>query len=207
MLRTSHHKCCNLEIKLIIILFFYEIKEMNRPRGEDFSLNGISYSIAFWKEGRWKTYYRKFKVRYLRHNASHIRVSGKYSQDLCFDEVLCKENNKFMIYGIPSATQNQVIQKILKEDKLDSFLFKEIFELDKLKLNNCIRDLKFLPHSYIRIVNNNCELRLKIYSYKNRLPVNLDSQFEEKFLVTFPEFTLINNRIPSWCIVEKPKSD
>jgi hypothetical protein len=196
-----------LEIKLIIILFFYEIKEMNRPRGEDLSLNGISYSIAFWKGGEWKTYYRKFKVQYLRHNASHIRVSGKYSQDLYFDEVLCKENNKFMIYAVPSATHNREIQKIFKEDNLDSLLFKEIFELDKLKLDNCIRDLGFLPHSYIRIINENCELRLKIYSYKNRLPKNLESQFEEKFLVTFPEFTLINNKIPSWCIIEKPKSD
>ena len=82
--RPAESKCHNLEIKLIIILFFYEIKEMNRPRGEEFSLNGISYSIAFWKGGEWKTYYRKFKVRHLRHNASHIRITGKYSQDLCF---------------------------------------------------------------------------------------------------------------------------
>ena len=37
--------------------------------------------------------------------------------------------------------------------------------------------------------------------------LTFQSQFEEKFLVTFPEFTLINNKIPSWCIIEKPKSD
>ena len=155
----------------------------------NYEKNGISYSIAFLGNEGWVTYFRKFAINESEH------LVGQYTQNLYFNEVLNQERNEFMIYGVPSHTNYKFIKDIFQKEDYDSFLFKEVFVLNTKTFMNCKSDLKNCYKHCIQIQNKDCSLRLKIYKVK------------DKYLVTLPEFTIIEDRIPSWCVINKPKHD
>jgi len=165
-----------------------------KPDNTKKNYNGIAFSIAWLCDGKWKTYYRKFNLRFRRKNL----LVGSYAQNLYFDEKINLENEscQFMIYGVPFDMEYTTVQESFKNNKFDIFLFKEIFILDKKKWDLYSPNLKFFNDTKISLTGkSHYNNQLQIKAYIKPLPKGLLRQkkpfpkrFNSKLLVKpFPK--------------------
>ena len=144
-----------------------------RERGICYNYNGMAFSLAWKKNGTWKTFYRKFNLQTMRR---HVLI-GKYISNLHFDEELNKENeNSIMIYSVPIDIKYETIDQNFKKQNFDFLIFKEIFNINNEDIKFYLPNLKFQKDCSVILngqINKNNSLQIKIYKKENKLGITL----------------------------------
>ena len=145
-------------------------------KGNNTSHNGMSFSLAWFNNNSWKTYYRKFHLSF--NKKLYIKekkiLNGQYPQNLYFDEKINLKDCKFMVYAVPTDISYKKISDGFKNNNFDFMLFKDTFILDKSKWDIYSPNLKFFKNSLIHLYGkSNNQLQVTIYKTQDILRVTL----------------------------------
>lgn len=159
----------------------------SRNAGVMTDYNGMVFSLAWEKDGIWKTYFRTFHLQKVRKV-----LIGQYVTDLHFDEELTN-NNFIMIYAVSKDTNYETIKENFEKKNLEFLIFKEIFNINQ-------EDIRFyLPNLQIKIdwhgklygsLNKRNTLQIKIYK---KITSSLNDK-ENKLRITLPKFNFPLNQ-------------
>ena len=148
--------------------------------------NNMTFSIAWKKNGKWVTLFRKFNLRIVRRNL----LKGEFSSNLHFEDILDQENgNSMMIYGVPENTDYEVIDANFKTQSFDFLLYKEIFVLSKKDIEFYLPNFKYNMDWHARLngtINKKNTIQLKLC--KSRQLTHADT--EDKIVITLPIFNI-----------------
>jgi len=164
--------------------------------------NGLMFSLAWKKDGKWETFFRKFHLEW-----NDKMLKGKYPSNLHFNESLnLTENNCIMIYGVPKDLKYEMVKKNFEEENLEFLIFKEIFIIGEIDIKFYLPNLKYKVSWSVRlngVINKKSTLELEMYK-KKQLPFTED---KPELAIMLPRFYLDIKDISDFCFLTKDKYD
>jgi len=159
-------------------------------RHSQHSYNNLSFSLAWFKDNKWKTYYRKFNL-----NQRRDMIVGQYTHNLYFDEKLNIKGTKIMIYACPLETTFNEINTNFPNQKI---VFQEIFDFTESDWKMICPNFKYFKQTYARLLGtNNITNRLQIKVYKRN----------EQIYMTLPKIQILTQNFKSSTIAAEVASN